>query len=64
LRFAVNGNQLTIGGTPLVPGSVGFDVTAVDFSGTTLTHNYSLTILPSGEVWKKQASPASGNEKE
>ncbi|MGH7223254.1 MAG: putative Ig domain-containing protein, partial [Gemmataceae bacterium] len=47
LLFAINGNQLTINGTPTVAGSAGFSVTATDTSGDTTTHNYILTVSSS-----------------
>jgi hypothetical protein len=59
LTFTVNGNQLSITGTPTATGSVTFTVTATDTVGSTAQHSYTLTVtgltltpasLPTGTV--------------
>jgi hypothetical protein len=44
LTFAVNGNTLTISGTPARAGSVGLVITATDRANTTASAPYALTV--------------------
>ena len=48
LNFVKNGNQLTISGTPAIPGSVSFTVTATDSDSNQQTKNYTLTVNAAG----------------
>src|SRR5262249_29504375 len=44
LTSTVNGNQLSITGTPTATGTVTFTVTATDTVGSTAQHSYTLTV--------------------
>ena len=48
LSYTINGDTMTISGTPTAIGSVSFNVTATDSSNNQLTKNYTLNVNAAG----------------
>jgi hypothetical protein len=61
ITFTTGPSQLDVSGIPTIAGSVSFDVSATDSTGTSVTDTYNLTINPPTVPGVTSVTPASGS---